>query len=164
MKRLGGLNPNHRRVLSSTRAHLEQLLGKLEQALLDEDGGHFVQDLPPAHRQHLLSQMKELRRALDRALMRLGLPPPRAETRSSWVARSALLAAEIDLEECAPLYLRNYGPLPPAEAEEVEAVLASLTEDLQTLRTAVALFGRVSGGKLSLLEVVLGTRVLPIGM
>lgn len=214
-----GLNANHLRVLLGARAHIDSLLAQMEQALLEDGGGRYVQDLAPAQRQHLRGRLAELRRTLDRGLLRLGLPPARPGPRASWSIESGLVAAEIDLEESAPDHLRSYGPVSPTAAAEASAVLDALTAELQRLRSAVSLarrpaspgpaltapalqrkisglarrvershltalqpevdalieraradhievtlLGRVSAGKSSLLDALLDTRVLPVGV
>ncbi len=219
-----GLNENHRRAVTATLSHLDDLLGEVirftEQVV--SPFPKLVPDLSPAERGVVLAQVGAIRVRILETLRALGIPPPHPTVKVSWSIRTTLGLARIALAETSASHLRGYGELDALTVREVERLqgdldrslewlgdwlargaardlrarierlaeipldlallptleqivvehgfiesqraLESIVERLEVGTVEVAFFGRVSSGKSSLLNRILGGPILPVGV
>ena len=181
-----------------------------------------VPDALPIQRKVIGDYISHLRGMMIRTLENRGIAIPKPRISSLWSFQSALMLARVSVQELAPKYMRGYGDLPDATAQELEALsrqildvldqmsiflsqgggkdlqarierlentghevalvkaieevvtkhglvglrssVAAVTERLESHVFEIALFGRVSSGKSSLLNHILHTDVLPVGV
>ena len=221
--RLGG---NHRRHVLSTFRYVDELLAKAEQTLVAGDTGspfpEYVADATDLQVRVSRDYIRTVRETLRRALERLDIEVPPAQIGATWAARSALMFAQIAIDELRPKRMRGYGELLEGASREMDGIAAELyrllekvsaylaqgpgkdlearlerlersTDEARVLREIerivrdhglvefraplsliverfesrqleVAVFGRVNSGKSSLLNYVLGTDALPVGV
>lgn len=182
----------------------------------------WVADAAPIQRKRSADYARRLRSAMRAALDRLGLAMPSVATSGVWSARALLMEAQVAVAELEPSRLGGYGEVSDADARELRAMIAELSnwldelerylaqgpsealavrlrrigingpdtdalaeleriisahgligfhsaleqlaERLATQGLEVAVFGRVKAGKSSLLNRLLDTDVLPIGV
>jgi len=218
------LNDNHRRALTTTLAHIDELLTDAEHAASAQPSAfaRVASDLSPAERAALTDYIAQARTQMVDAAHALGLELPAARVSAVAAISTALTMAEIDLQDVDPSRLRGYGLLDDESATLVERVEADLTRALRRIQSylarrgtgdfaarlarleqapfdaellrileqvtrrrgmvefrpaiealleraeartfEIAFLGRVSSGKSSLLNTILATSVLPVGV
>jgi GTP-binding protein EngB required for normal cell division len=221
-----GFSDNQKRPLSARIRHVAGLLDDIERILIlgkrPSPLNPYVSDLTPSAERVVLDLLAQGRRALAQAAERHGIDP-RGQT---FDARRTMdvyaTTASIGIEEMRSRYLKGYGALDPAAADEIERTADALERTIRQLRVFlrggaeedfeerlrrletgsvssarvatlervireyglvefrpvfrtllerleertfnVALFGRVSSGKSSLLNALLGAAILPTGV
>jgi GTP-binding protein EngB required for normal cell division len=219
------LNENQRRHLLVTFQHIDKLLSDSERILTEADESAFslhIPDATPVQARLLHEYVVRVRKAMRDLLEENKIPIEKPQISALWGFHTSLVFVEIALEELAPKYMRGYGLLSEASAQQIEIATAHLldlvgrmlnylnstqNEDFQTrlqrldktteevallnrlekiiasrglieLRSTVSLlierletqtldiafFGRVNTGKSSLLNYLLGSNILPVGV
>jgi hypothetical protein len=135
-----GLNDNHRRRIFATCAHLDKMLTSIETtvgASSPGDGGplfhRFEQTLSPASRTEVLAWVRGCRRIIQSVLAqhRISLPPPSDD--QQFAIASTLGFMDLDIEELRPEHMKGYGTLDSFAATELESIVSTLREHVQTL-------------------------------
>jgi hypothetical protein len=125
------LNDSQKRHLVTTFRHVDRLLaGAAKTLAATASPGPFqdvVPDATPAQAKVIEDSLARFREALVEALAVYGVRPPPPAAGAVWSARTALLSAEIALEDLTPRSMRAYGELPDAAAAPLERIAAELT-------------------------------------
>jgi GTP-binding protein EngB required for normal cell division len=159
------LSENHRRVLLSTLAYLDEQLGHIEKHARGSDVASpfdaVAADLAPTQRQIALDSVARLRGQLIEALDVLGLEHPQPRTQASWAIRTELTMIYTTLDDTRTSTLHGYGPLSPEAASAIEAVFATFRRGLERLdaqlsrgeeRDVAARLGRLAAAPFDLAE------------
>ncbi|HEY6321784.1 MAG TPA: dynamin family protein [Thermoanaerobaculia bacterium] len=223
---MADLNESQRRHLLATLRYADRVIADAAARLAaGASPGPFqelVPDASPVQAKVTEDSLARFREALVQALALYGIAPSRPTVGAVWSARTALLSAEIALEDLVPRRMRGYGELSAAAAAALDGTVAELktlvqrmarylargpardlparldrlggagfdldllrrleqvvtAEGLIELRPAlgllverlesptfeIAVFGRVSSGKSSLLNHLLRRDLLPVGV
>jgi len=134
------LNPQQRRHLHDSLAHLDRQLSAIEALLLLEtDAGLFpryADDLFPQERAQHTASVERARTALRRAMAEHTIEPEAARTGARQAIQSQWSLAEIGLEELGARSMRGYGPLEADTAQALERLAAELQAALPGRRAA----------------------------
>jgi GTP-binding protein EngB required for normal cell division len=130
-------NESHQRHLITSFRHIEDLLGEAAAKLESPDGGRlfkeYVPDATAAQRKVLADYLSQFRFAVRRFMDAHGLRS-QGKTVSAWYAfQTALMFAQIAVEELRPKYLRGYGALDRDDAAAAEQLVAELTTLLRRI-------------------------------
>jgi uncharacterized membrane protein len=127
------LEENHRRAVSVVLQGLERMCEEVELWMAKKSGLliRVQEDLAPRQREHLRSQMEELRSELRRIAEEVEVNVKQQSRRR---AIAALLSRNIiDLEETGSAGLRGYGRMSEGAARKVDAEMARLTAILERM-------------------------------
>jgi len=132
---MAGLNENHHRALRAAFRRIDELLTQIENAVGGEPSpfAGISNDLAPADRHAVTDRVARVRRQMVDALDRLGIPAPAPEAASSWVIETAVMFAELAIEEVTPSRLRKYGRLDPATMRAIDQVEQELRGAIRAL-------------------------------
>ena len=124
------LNENHRRYILNTVHHVDRLMANAVRALSVVNEETLFQDhLPDAteeQKQFIQSASAEIRLQMLNFLKAWGIELHWPETPGIWTARTALMFADLAIEEMKPRHLKGSGALPPSAAVEIEKEVAEL--------------------------------------
>jgi hypothetical protein len=124
------LNSNHERRLSVTCRYIDKLLADMESALNVSASKlafpQYAPDLTRAQRRVIEDYIRRIRAQLVRVLDSLGIERPQADIPVSRSLHANLTFVDIAVEELKPRYMRGYGELPPAAAEELNGIAGEL--------------------------------------
>jgi len=133
--------PNHQTRLLTTFKHVDevlvQALSRLESAS-ESPFSEYVADAGPAECGVLAEYLDQLRAVMRGFLDRHQIPVPQASTSALRAAATACHHASVSVEELQARYLRAYGPLSPAAAEELDRIVADLTDVLKKMNGYLA--------------------------
>lgn len=136
----GGLNAAQARAVMSTFIHVSRLLDNvLKVAGTDPpafDG--WQPDLSPSEARALMSWMHQIRDRMFDALGGLSIPPPEHDASGRWIARTALLYADIALSELTPEGLRRYGAVDDDAGRAVDELSRELREMIARARASIS--------------------------
>jgi len=125
-----GLNEHHKRRLSVTCSHIDNLLADVEAVLWASASKSpfpkYIPDIPPAQRRVIEDYIARVRARLVRTLESQGIqiaPPSIPATRA---LHTALTFVDIDVEELRPRYMRGYGEVPPNAVAELNGIVGEL--------------------------------------
>ncbi len=153
-----GLNSAQKRRLYITCSYIDKLLVEIEQVLHETDSlspfPRHVVDITRAQSRVLEDHMRRIREELLRTLAWQQMNPEPADI----PATRSVLTHDVMLLRVLEAIVTRHGLV------GFRARIASLAHRLEENNLEVALFGRVSSGKSSLLNALLGTRVLPVGV
>jgi hypothetical protein len=128
--RSNSLNSNHERRLSVTCRYIDNLLAEMESALNVSTSTlafpHYAPDLTPAQRRAIAEHIGQIRAQLVRILDGQGIQRPPADIPVSRSLQSHLTFIDIAVEELKPQYMRGYGTVPPAAAQELNGAAGTL--------------------------------------
>jgi hypothetical protein len=138
-----GLNEHHKRRLSVTCRHVDNLLADVEAVLWASASkspfAKYIPDIPAAQRRIIERHIAGIRARLVRTLEKHGvrIEPPSIPARRAVHANLAFV--EIAVEELRPRHMRGYGEVPPAAAaalnnivQELESLVSQLDRFIQT--------------------------------
>ena len=123
--------------LVGTFHHIDQLLGSVEVALMDDSRGLFpehVQDLGAEQKARLVAFVTEFRNRLSLKMEEYNIDRPTPKTTASRAVESALIFIDIALDDLRPQTMRGYGAL----SQNASAELHRLIHELQSLTASVA--------------------------
>ena len=128
--------PNHQIRLLTTFKEVDEViveaLSRLESAS-DSPFTEYVADAGPDEQKVLTEYLDQLRAVMHGFLDRHQIPVPRASTSALRAAATAVHHAGVSVEELQARYLRAYGPLSPAAAEELDRIVTELTDVLKKM-------------------------------
>ncbi len=124
------LNPQQKRHLHDSLAHLDRQLSAIEALLRPEaEGGLFARyadNLTVEERAGQRGSVERARAALRRALVEHGIEPEAARTGTRQAIQAHWSLAEIGLEELGARSMRGYGGLEAETAEGLEGLVGEL--------------------------------------
>jgi hypothetical protein len=133
--------PNHQTRILTTFKHVDEVivqsLSRLESAS-DSPFSEYVADAGLAERKVLAEYLDQLRAVMRGFLDRHQIPIPQASTSALRAAATACQHASVSVEELQARYLRAYGPLSPAAAEELDRIVIDLTAVLKKMNGFLA--------------------------
>ncbi len=128
--RSNALNSNHERRLSVTCRHIDKLLGEMESALNVSASRlafpQYALDLGPEQGRIIEDYIGRIRAQLVQVLDRQDIARPPADVPVSRTLLSHLTFVDIAAEELRPRYMRGYGEISPAAAEELDKIATDL--------------------------------------
>src|SRR5271157_3241248 len=180
------LNEFQVRGLTVTCQYVDKVIGEIEGFLYSAASKaafpRYIEDVTPTQRRIIEDYLARIRAQLARVLDGQGIPRPEAWVPTSRAVYTALTTIDIALEELRPQYMKGYGEVAPELAMELEGLgkieqvvtqrglvefrstIAGITDRLEDQSLEIAVFGRVSSGKSTLLNVILGEEILPVGV
>jgi GTP-binding protein EngB required for normal cell division len=136
------LNANHKARLTATFRHLDELLSQalrnLDEVEARSPFSEHILDTTPVQRKVAADYVGHVRATMLTILERLQMPRPQPHVSSIWAARTALVSAEIAVEELKPRYMRGYGELSPTASADLDRVVAELLELLRRTSSYLA--------------------------
>lgn len=124
------LNPNHARRVSVTCRYIDNLLAEMENALNISASTlafpHYTPDLTSTQRRAIEDHIRQIRTQLVQILDGQGIERPPADIPVSRSLQSHLTFIDIAVEELRPQYMRGYGAVSPAAAQELNCAAATL--------------------------------------
>lgn len=138
--------PNHERRLLTTFKYVDDVLTQAAERLaaaLSSPFTEFVADAGPAEREAVGEHLARVRSVMRGFLDKHQIEIPQASMSALWAASTACVYASVSIEELRGRYMRAYGALSPAAAEELERIVAELTDVLNELNAYLA---HVKGG------------------
>lgn len=134
-----GVNDNHRRALTSTFRHIDEILVEIEAVVAglgsSSPFAEYVQDLTPTQRQVVMDSLNEVRKRMAEILDRIGAESGGRKTSASWSILNSLTFAGIALDDSRPARLNGYGQLSPDAAKALEAILGDLARSVSRVQT-----------------------------
>ncbi len=133
------LNDNQERHLLNTLEHVDKLLCDVERIPSDHGDSRlfpeYLRDLSPREHARLSEGIRRFRAKVARLLQAhdLEIAPPRISARKA--VMTALLFADMALEELSPRRMRDYGPISSQETSmELEEVVDALRVAIREIR------------------------------
>lgn len=124
------LNENHRRRLSVTFQHVDELLSDAVQVLSGADAdspfARYAPDATPVQRRVFEEYVRRVRVLMLKAMERMGVPHGRPICGTVRAALGSLLFAEVAIEEIEPERMRGYGAMDPEVVRELTETCAEL--------------------------------------
>jgi GTP-binding protein EngB required for normal cell division len=143
-------NESHQRHFITSFRHIEELLGDAAAKLEPVEPGRlfneYVQDASPSQRKILADYLAQFRFAARRFMDAQGLRNQSKAVSALYAFQTAVMFAQISVEELRPKYLRGYGALGPEEGGAAERLVAELTTLLRRMADYVE---RGEGGDLA---------------
>lgn len=140
------LNDNHRRHLLVILEHVDKLLSDalstLSGAEVASPFQQCIADSQPVQRKLLADHLSELRALMTQTLVRYEIPLPTPRISSLWLFRTALLTAQLAIEDLRPIHMREYGHLSDEETKDLEVLYAKIVEILNRMSRCATPVGR----------------------
>src|SRR6266516_3304954 len=182
-----GFSEHHQRHVRTTFQYIDKLLSEAEHTMADAGSPSpfrmHSDDTTPIQRKVTHDYILRIREAMRRVMEELNIPPSEPHSGAVWAAAINLMFCSISLNELTPERMRAYGPLSSEAAHKLDGIraeldgiitahglvefrgtLSMLLDRMEGAAFEVGVFGRVSSGKSSLLNYILQTDVLPIGV
>jgi hypothetical protein len=136
------LNQHHKSCLAHSIRHIDDLLGEVEQILGQHSSpfAKYVADSTPLQRKVVHDYIARGRQVLTRIMQEREIPFPTPHCGALWAAQTALLFANVSVDELTPARLRGYGEL----SEEAAAMLETIRTEL---RAVIERLGRIPDAK-----------------
>lgn len=133
------LNENHKKYLLISFRHVDKLLSEF-QCILDVMIPHspfqqYVNDVDPDLRIIIEKHCALIHQAMRRILKEQGIQIGNSERSVINFIRTSLIFADMAIEELRPKYMRGYGKLSDAAADELNAIATELQEQLKQIKT-----------------------------
>lgn len=126
------LNSNQERRLSVTCRYIDKLLGDMETSLNISASKlafpHYALDVSSTQKEIVEDFISRIRSQLVRVLETHGVQRPAAEIPVSRALRANLTFISIAVEELKPEYMKGYGEVSPAAADELRQISVELQE------------------------------------
>jgi hypothetical protein len=138
--------PNHETRLLTTFKYVDDVLTQAVERLESASSSPFteyVADAGPAERKAVDEYLDRVRAVMRGFLDKHRIEIPPASTSALWAASTACVYAGVSVEELRGRYMRAYGAVSPVAAEELERIVAELTDVLNQLN---AYLEAVKGG------------------
>ncbi|HEV8068809.1 MAG TPA: hypothetical protein VGP76_13815 [Planctomycetaceae bacterium] len=138
--------PNHERRLLTTFRHVDELVSQAVSRLEPEASAsplsEFVPDANPDQHHVATECLDRMRTLMGGFLASHSIPAPQRNVSALWAAHSACLHARLSVEELRAGSMRGCGKLSPEAEQELETLVAGLSEVLQRLSDFLAPTGQ----------------------
>lgn len=126
------LNDYQKRRVRVTCQHIDGLLADAEEAFASLESQRpfpkYIADLSIEERRVVKSFFARIRASLVQVTEQQNVPPEPPEIPLSRVVRTALLFADVSVEELRPRHMKGYGAVPSEAAEQLLAIAQQLED------------------------------------
>lgn len=133
--------PNHQTRLLTTFKYVDEVLTQAVSRLESESASPFSEytaDAGPAERQAAYEHLQRVRAVMRGFLDRHQIAIPSPSLSALWAVSTACRYAAISVEELRGRYMKAYGGVSPAAGDELERLVAELTDALRQMNSSLA--------------------------